>query len=57
MTVPKAGSLTAARKFASPLKAPTTPDLDTSLKAILNTMPMGNTTKTAISRRLGRIHR
>ena len=53
ITVPKAGSRKAARKFSSPMKPCTTPDFEISLTDSLNTMPMGNTTKTHISTRLG----
>ena len=56
MTVLKAGRDMASAKFLKPTKPPTRPDLDTSLKAIRKTMQIGNTTKTAISSRLGSSH-
>ena len=57
ITVPKAGSRKAARKLSRPTRPFTTPDLEISLTDSLNTMPMGKTTNTHISTKLGSSHR
>ena len=53
MTVPKASLETASRKLFRPIKPPTTPAREISLKESLKTMATGNTTKISISRMLG----
>ena len=53
ITVPNTGAETAALKLSKPIKPPTMPALEISLKASLKTMPIGKTTKIVISRMLG----
>ena len=53
ITVPNTGAETAALKLLKPMKPPTMPALEISLKASLKTMPIGKTTKIVISRMLG----
>ena len=53
ITVPNTGAETAALKLPKPMKPPTMPALEISLKASLKTMPIGKTTKIVISRMLG----
>ena len=57
ITVLNAGSPIASLKFRKPIKPPTIPDLDISLKDSLNTIAMGKTTKTAIRTMLGNSQR
>ena len=52
-TVLSIGAETAALKLPKPMKPPTMPALEISLKASLKTMPIGKTTKIVISRMLG----
>ena len=57
ITVLNAGSPIASLKLRKPIKPPTIPDFEISLKDSRNTMAIGNTTKIAISTMLGSSHR